>query len=270
MGIEQDIAGDWHAALAALAWQVDLGLSDISAESPLNRYELPEPIKAPPPAPIIAPVKAAPPPEPEAPNPETAVHAARDAANRADTLDALRNALAAFEHCELKRGARNLVFADGNPKARVLILGEAPGVEEDREGRPFVGRAGQLLDRMFAAIGLGRTSPDPETALYITNTLPWRPPQNRDPSLDEIAMMRPFVERHIALVNPDVIVLVGNTPLQTILNTKGILRARGIWTEALGKAVLPMTHPAYLLRNPAAKREAWADLLSLQAKLRNS
>lgn len=270
MGIEQDIAGDWHAALAALAWQVDLGLSDISAESPLNRYELPEPIKAPPPAPITTPVKAAPPPEPEAPNPEAAVHAARDAANRTDTLDALRNALAAFEHCELKRGARNLVFADGNPKARVLILGEAPGVEEDREGRPFVGRAGQLLDRMFAAIGLARTSPDPETALYITNTLPWRPPQNRDPSLDEIAMMRPFVERHIALVNPDVIVLVGNTPLQTILNTKGILRARGIWTEALGKPVLPMTHPAYLLRNPIAKREAWADLLSLQARLRNS
>ena len=269
MGIEQDIAGDWHAALAALAWQVDLGLTDISAESPLNRYDLPEPIKAPPPAPILAaPKVTAPPPEPEAPNPEAAIFAARDAANRAETLEALRAALAAFEHCELKRGARNLVFADGNPKARVLILGEAPGVEEDREGRPFVGRAGQLLDKMFAAIGLARTSADPATALYITNTLPWRPPQNRDPSPDEIAMMRPFVERHIALVNPDIIVLVGNTPLQTILNTKGILRARGIWTEALGKPVLPMTHPAYLLRNPIAKREAWADLLSLQAKLR--
>ncbi len=269
MGIDSNIAGDWHAALAALAWQVDLGLTDISAETPLNRYDLPEPIKAPAPAPIIAAPKVTPPPpEPEAPNPEAAIFAARAAANGCETLEALREAVAAFEHCELKRGARNLVFADGNPKARVLILGEAPGVEEDREGRPFVGRAGLLLDRMFAAIGFARTSPDPETALYITNTLPWRPPQNRDPSLDEIAMMRPFVERHIALINPDVIVLVGNTPLQTLLNTKGILRARGNWTEALGKPVLPMTHPAYLLRNPIAKREAWADLLSLQTKLR--
>lgn len=270
MGIEQDIAADWHAALAALAWQVDLGLSDISAEAPLDRYDLPEPIKAPPPAPIVAAAKPAPPPEPEAPNPDAAIITAREAAAHAETLEDLRAAIAAFEHCELKRGARNLVFADGNPKARVLILGEAPGVEEDREGRPFVGRAGQFLDRMFAAIGLSRTSPDPETALYITNTLPWRPPQNRDPTPEEIAMMRPFVERHIALINPDVIVLVGNTPLQTILNIKGILRARGTWTEALGKPVLPMTHPAYLLRNPIAKREAWADLLSLQAKLHSA
>ncbi|MDO8983352.1 uracil-DNA glycosylase family protein [Cypionkella sp.] len=269
MGIEHDIAGDWHAALAALAWQVDLGLTDISAESPLNRYDLPEPIKAPPPTPIIAaPKTPTPPPEPETPNPDAAIFAARAAASQCETLEALREALASFEHCELKRGARNLVFADGNPKARVLILGEAPGVEEDREGRPFVGREGQLLDKMFAAIGLSRTAPDPETAIYITNSLPWRPPQNRDPSPDEIAMMRPFVERHIALINPDVIVLVGNTPLQTILNTKDILRARGNWTEALGKLVLPMTHPAYLLRNPIAKREAWADLLSLHAKLR--
>jgi uracil-DNA glycosylase family 4 len=168
----------------------------------------------------------------------------------------------------LKKGARNLVFSDGNPSARVLILGEAPGVEEDRLGRPFVGRAGQLLDLMFAAIGLARHSSDAATALYITNVMPWRPPQNRDPEPQEIAMMRPFVERHIALVNPDVVVLVGNTPLQAVLNTKGILKLRGHWTEALGKPVLPMTHPAYLLRNPAAKREAWADLLSLQAKLR--
>lgn len=270
MGIADDIAGDWHAALAALAWQVELGLTDISAEAPLDRYDLPEPIKPPPAAPPVVAPKAPlpPPPEPEAPNPDAAIHAARDAANRAATLEDLREALAAYEHCDLKKGARNLVFADGNPKARVLILGEAPGVEEDREGRPFVGRAGQLLDRMFAAIGISRTSPDPATAVYIFNTMPWRPPQNRDPSPQEIAMMRPFVERHIALVDPDLIVLMGNTPLQTVMQTKGILRLRGIWAEAWGKPVLPMTHPAYLLRNPAAKREAWADLLSLKAKLR--
>jgi DNA polymerase len=159
------------------------------------------------------------------------------------------------------------VFADGNPEARVLILGEAPGAEEDREGRPFVGRAGQLLDRMFAAIGLARTAPDPESALYITNVLPWRPPGNRDPEPGEIAMLRPFVERHISLVDPEVIVVMGNTPLDALTGARGILRARGVWTEALGRPLLPMTHPAYLLRNPAAKREAWADLLALQARL---
>ena len=195
------------------------------------------------------------------------VDLARAAANAARSLEDLRAAIVGFDHCDLKKGARNTVFADGNPAARVLILGEAPGADEDREGRPFVGRAGQLLDKMFAAIGLSRTSPDAATALYITNVLPWRPPGNRDPEPVEIAMMLPFVERHIALVDPAVIVVVGNTPLFALTGTKGILRARGNWTMALGKPVLPMTHPAYLLRNPAAKREAWADLLSLKARL---
>ena len=183
------------------------------------------------------------------------------------TLDELRTALTAFEGCELRRGAKNTVFADGNPAARVLILGEAPSREEDAEGRPLVGRPGQLLDLMFAAIGLSRTSPHPAQALYITNVMPWRPPQNRDPEPDEIAMMLPFVERHIALVNPDFIVCMGNAPCLALLGTKGILRLRGTWAQALGKPVLPMTHPDHLLRNPASKREAWADLLSLKARL---
>ena len=179
----------------------------------------------------------------------------------------MRSALEGFDLCELKRGAKTTVFAGGNPAARVLILGEAPGREEDAEGLPFVGRAGQLLDRMFAAIGLSRGSPDPATALYITNVMPWRPPQNRDPEPGEIAMMRPFVERHIALVGPDVIVAMGNVPCLCLLGTKGILRLRGIWATALGKPVLPMVHPAYLLRTPSAKREAWADLLALKGRL---
>mgnify|MGYP000140234930 FL=1 len=268
MGIETDIANDWHAALAALAWQVELGVSDIVGETPLDRYDLPEPVKPAPPPPPQRASAVAPMPEPIAAAPDAAIHAASDAANRATSRDGLRDALAAFDLCELKKGARNLVFCDGNPNARVLVLGEAPGREEDLQGRPFVGAAGQLLDRMFAAIGLSRNSPDPATALYITNVMPWRPPQNRDPSPDEIAMMRPFVERHITLVDPDVIVVMGNTPLQALLKTKGILRARGTWAQALGKPVLPMAHPAYLLRKPEAKREAWADLLSLQAKLR--
>ena len=198
---------------------------------------------------------------------EDAVARARDLAAQAGTLAELQAAMAGFEHCELKRGAKSLVFGDGNPQARLLLLGEAPGREEDQEGRPFVGRAGQLLDLMFAAIGFSRTEPDPGQALYLTNVLPWRPPQNRDPAPEEIAMFRPFVERHIALVDPEVIVLLGNIPCQTLLNQKGILRLRGGWTTALGRPVLPMTHPAYLLRNPAAKREAWADLLSLKEKL---
>jgi DNA polymerase len=193
---------------------------------------------------------------------------ATEAAAQADDLAALRTALAAFEHCDLKRGAKSLVFADGLPGARVMLVGEAPGRDEDLEGRPFVGRAGQLLDRMFAAIGLSRRATDPALALYITNVMVWRPPQNRDPTPDEVAMLLPFLQRHIALADPEVIVVMGNTPLSALLGVKGITRLRGQWAEALGKPVLPMVHPADLLRNPAAKREAWADLLSLKAHLR--
>jgi DNA polymerase len=267
MGIATDIADDWHAALAALAWQVEAGVDEVISDAPVNRYDLA----------AEAPKLAKPAPQTNAPRQDLAapptlavdaVAAAKSAAARAMTLEELRSALAGFDLCELKRGARNTVFADGNPAARVLVLGEAPGAEEDREGRPFVGRAGQLLDKMFAAIGLSRASPAPETALYITNVMPWRPPGNRDPEPAEIAMMLPFVERHIALVDPQVIVVMGNTPLFALTGGKGILRARGTWTTALGKPLLPMTHPAYLLRNPAMKREAWADLLSLQARLR--
>ena len=262
MGIATEIADDWHAALAALAWEVEAGADETIQDTPVNRYELateaPKPLAA----------KAVSPPVAVDPIQADPVAAARSAAARAQSLDTLREAITGFDLCDLKKGARNTVFADGNPKARVLILGEAPGAEEDREGRPFVGRAGQLLDRMFAAIGLSRTSPDSESAFYITNVMPWRPPGNRDPEPAEIAMMMPFVERHIALVDPQVIIAVGNTSLFALTGHKGILRARGNWGQALGKPLLPMTHPAYLLRNPAAKREAWADLLSLQQRLR--
>lgn len=262
MGIAADIADDWHAALAALAWQVEAGADETIGDTPVNRYELAAEAPKPAAKPMAAPL-------PVGPTGADPVEVARAAAECAKSLDELREAITAFDLCELKKGARNTVFADGNPAARVLILGEAPGAEEDREGRPFVGRAGQLLDKMFAAIGLARTSPDPEAALYITNVLPWRPPGNRDPEPAEIAMMRPFVERHIALVDPAVIVVMGNTPLDALTGHRGILRARGNWSQALGKPLLPMTHPAYLLRNPGAKREAWADLLSLQARLRD-
>jgi len=255
MGIIDDIAGDWQASLAALAWQVDLGVDQIIGDAAMNRYDL---VAVPAAVPTAQVAEAAAP----AGGP---VAAARQMAARAGTLKELQAAIAAYDHCEIRRGARNLVFADGNPEARVLILGEAPGVEDDKEGRPFVGRAGQLLDRMFAAIGLSRTSPDPATALYLTHVMPWRPPQDRDPVPDEIAMMRPFVERHIALLDPQVIVVVGQTPCHALLNTRG---QRGVWTSALGKPVLPMLPPSTLLRQQALKREAWADLLALQARLR--
>lgn len=251
-----DSALDFHGLRALLQWQVELGIDEAIGDVPVNRYETP--VAAPKTvAPVVAAAQTG---VPEAPD---AMDAACRAAAGANDLDALRAALETYEHCELKRGARNLVFSDGVPGARLMIIGEAPGREEDREGRPFVGRAGQMLDRMLAAIGMSR-----KENVYITNVMPWRPPQNADPTPDEIAMMRPFVKRHVELAAPDVVILVGNISCQAVLDTRGITKLRGTWTEAWGKPALPMFHPAYLLRMPAAKRAAWADLLAVQARLR--
>ncbi|MBO9474267.1 uracil-DNA glycosylase [Shimia sp. R10_1] len=254
---------DYHTARALLEWQVELGATEALLDAPFNRYEAP---KEAPKAKKSAAQPAQPMPVQPVPEVDTAAEA-EAVAQRAQSLDELEAALAAFEHCDLKRGARNLVFADGNPAARVMIIGEAPGRDEDREGKPFVGRAGQLLDRMLAAIDLDRAAPVSEDAVYITNVLPWRPPQNRDPKPEEIAMLRPFLARHVELAAPDVIILMGNIACDAVLGRRGITRLRGNWQEAFGKPVLPMLHPADLLRKPAAKREAWADLLSLKAKL---
>ncbi|WP_226782969.1 uracil-DNA glycosylase [Oceaniglobus trochenteri] len=259
---------DFDALHAALAWQVELGVTEAIGDVPVDRYETPA--EAPkvaavaPPAPLAAPPTAGHAAPVQGPDP---VAIARDAAGRAPDLAALRAALADFDGCELKRGARNTVFADGAPGARVMVIGEAPGRDEDIAGKPFVGRAGQLLDRMFDAIGMQRTA-EGRDGLYITNILPWRPPQNRDPEPAEIAMMLPFVERHVELANPEILVLMGNISCHALLGRKGITRLRGAWAEALNRPALPMFHPAYLLRNPLAKREAWHDLLMLQARLR--
>ncbi len=277
-----------EALKAALAWQAELGADAPIGEAPVDRFAesraeadrrntvAPRPGgAAPPAAPEATPAAAADGPSPPAaafvPE-EDPLEKAKRLAAAADSLEALREAIAAFDGFEIRKGARNLVFADGNPQARVMIVGEAPGRDEDRIGRPFVGRAGQLLDRMFAAIGLSREAEDPAHALYITNVLNWRPPQNREPTPEEIAMALPFLARHIALVDPAVLVLMGNTALSALLGRKGITRMRGQWQEVdlpgLGpKPALPMFHPAYLLRNPHAKREAWADLLALKAWL---
>ncbi|MEM1237763.1 MAG: uracil-DNA glycosylase [Pseudomonadota bacterium] len=248
-------AMEWHKAAAELAWQVEGGVTEAIGETPVNRYELeavPEK-KSPPVSEVAAPAMVT-----EA-NP---VAEAEALAAGAGSLEELAVAQASFDHCELKRGARNFVFSDGIAGAPIMILGEAPGRDEDREGKPFVGRAGQLLDKMLGAIGRSRT-----TDVYITNVLPWRPPQNRDPKPDEVAMMMPFVRRHIALAAPKVLIAMGNHSCQALLAKKGITRLRGQWHEALDLPVLPMLHPAYLLRQPHAKRQAWEDLLALNARI---
>jgi len=255
-----------HDALASLVWQIELGATEAICDAPINRYDLPDKVAKP----TAAPKAEGRPAAPVAPESSDPVAVARASATAAQDRDALRAALGAYPHCDLKRGARNLVFCDGNPAARVMIIGEAPGRDEDLQGLPFVGRAGQLLDRMLAAIGLSRGADAPQEAVYITNVLPWRPPQNRDPSTEEIAMMRPFVARHVDLIAPDLIVLMGNISCDAGLGKRGITRLRGTWAEAYGKPALPMFHPAYLLRTPAAKREAWADLLALKARLREA
>lgn len=249
---------DYWSAKALLEWQVELGATEALCEAPVNRYDLEQPVpkaKA-----ASGPGAAvAPPPKPKPVDP---VVVARKAAKAAPALPSLKAALEAFDHCDLKRGARNLVFSDGQPGARVMVIGEAPGREEDIQGKPFVGRAGELLDKMLGAIDLAR-----DKNVYISNVLPWRPPQNRDPLPAEIAMMVPFLERHVELAQPDILVLMGNISCQAVLGKRGITRLRGQWDQAWGKPVLPMFHPAYLLRQPYQKRAAWADLLELKARL---
>ncbi|MDO9526708.1 MAG: uracil-DNA glycosylase [Gemmobacter sp.] len=271
MGIGTDIAevwtGDWDAAMAALSWQFDLGATEAISDAPVNRYEIgdtPRPVGAVSRNPVASPAPVARVP-PTASDPAAV---ARAMAAEASDLAKLAEIQASYDLCDLRKGARRFVFADGRPSARVMILGGAPDREEDMGGAPFVGRAGQLLDRMLAAIGLSRTAPDVLQAVYLANILPWRPTGDRGPTPDELSMMMPFVERHITLASPEVLVLMGDLPCTAVLGQVGITRLRGQWSQALGLPVLPMCHPDYLLRNPHAKREAWADLLTLQARLR--
>ena len=188
-------------------------------------------------------------------------------AKTATTLDELAAALDNFEGCGLKKTAKSTVFSDGVSSARIMIVGEAPGRDEDRTGKPFVGRSGQLLDDMMATIGLSRAG-----NLYIANVIPWRPPGNRAPSVDELETCKPFILRQIELVAPEIIVLVGGTSAKTLLNTEtGITRLRGKWQtlEIGGRDIpaLPFFHPAYVLRRPETKIDVWADLCALKQKL---
>jgi uracil-DNA glycosylase len=255
--------------VAALRWLVEAGADEAIGEKPVDRYALSAqpalPRSAPVPgAPVVRPAPSAPLPAPTA-----AVQSARTLAAAARSVAELAEALGAFDGCPLKRTATNLVFADGNPEARVMLIGEAPGADEDRLGKPFVGVSGQLLDRMLAGIGLDRRS------AYITNIIFWRPPGNRPPTAAEVACL-PFVERHIELASPELLVLLGAPSAQTILaRNDGISRLRGRWFpyQSAGLAhpvpAIPTYHPAYLLRQPGQKRAAWRDWLAILSRLKN-
>jgi DNA polymerase len=256
-------------AAEALRWWSEAGVDLALDETPHDRFAesaAPTARRSP------APVAAAPSRAPEDPKlapaltaaPDEAARSARETAAAARSLEELRAALERFDGCSLKTTATQLVFSDGAPDARIMLVGEAPGGDEDRIGRPFVGRAGQLIDRMLASIGLDRTK------VYIANVVPWRPPGNRTPTPQETAVCLPFVRRQIALVAPRLLVCLGGSATQTLLGVKeGITRTRGIWRDYEGDdgatiPALPMFHPAYLLRQPAAKRQAWADLRKLR------
>jgi len=269
---------DPATALDLLRWYVEMGADEAIGEVARDRLVPAEPVPVARPASPLAPAQIVPrpaapatrvaPPGTFAESLAEAAQSARRLAANADSIEVLAALVAAFDDCPLKRTATKTVFIDGNPAAPVMFIGEAPGADEDRIGRPFVGRAGQLLDRMLAAIGLDRSM------VQITNVIYWRPPGNRKPTTAEIAACLPFVLRHIALANPRVLILCGGTAASALLPVSdGITRLRGRWFElavpGLDKPVptLPMFHPAFLLRTPERKRETWRDLLALKARL---
>jgi len=259
-------AMDRAALLAALRLQIEWGADEALAEGPVDRATAQAALTAAPAAPAIASRTQTAVAPPVALLPAGPAAAARLAGGAQD-LDALRAAIAATDS-PLRDTATNLVFADGAPGSGLMLVGEAPGADEDRIGKPFVGTSGQLLDRMFASIGLDRSRD-----FYVTNILPWRPPGNRTPTDAEVNLFLPFVLRHIALVRPRHVVLLGGVAAKALLRAKdGITRLRGRWHAMEGEdggrlPTLPTLHPAYLLRNPAAKREAWADLVLLRRTL---
>lgn len=264
-----------------LNWYADAGVDIALEDAPVNRFEqsaVPvETEKARPrtgasrPNRVTAPTTASSPTpvpgrsEPTIPD-AGAVQQAQILAHAADSLEALKQAISGFEGCNLKFTARSTVFGDGVPGAPLMLIGEAPGRDEDEQGLPFVGRSGQLLDRMLAAIGLDRTN------VYISNILPWRPPGNRTPSPAETEICRPFIERHIELAQPELLMLVGGSAAKTLLNTKsGIMSLRGKWNKVTiadrEYSAMPCLHPAYLLRTPGHKGLAWKDLLAVKERL---
>lgn len=261
-----------HNPAALLRWYVDQGVDEAIGEDAIDRFALPPVAVAAVRQPAPAAPSRAPVPAPRAPVPLESpqlVEDARALAERCMSLAELEEAVRAFEGCTLKRTAKNTVFADGTAGAAVMIVGEAPGGDEDRLGKPFVGVSGQLMDRMMAAIGLSR-----EGGFYITNILFWRPPGNRTPTLAEQAMCLAFTRRHIELARPKLLVLAGGVSAKALLDTTdGIMRLRGKWvtyrlSDGTEIPAMPTFHPAYLLRTPASKRQSWQDLLAIDRKLK--
>lgn len=274
---------DRGTATELLHHQIEAGADEALLDAPVDRYAVAARKPAPEPAPAPTPARARPPVAAEAaattgdPGPlhstDATVRGAEALAQAATGLAELEASLEGFDGCALKKTATNTVFADGDPSGGIMFLGEAPGADEDRQGLPFVGVSGQLLDRMIQWIGLSR-----ETNAYISNIIFWRPPGNREPSTAEIAICRPFVERHIELAAPRVLVFLGGPSAKTMLQkSEGITRLRGRWFDyrTAGMqardeppiAAMPTFHPAYLLRSPQHKREAWRDLLAIRARL---
>lgn len=268
---------DRQNARDALIWQLEAGIDECIGETPTDRFV--QPVEA------IVPEAPAPSStsagstvrrigerpaddQPPAAEPIMGIQNAWDIASTCTSVAELEAAVRTFDGCALKKTATNTVFADGNPEAKIMFIGEAPGADEDRQGKPFVGVSGQLLNKMVASIGLDRSG------FYITNIVFWRPPGNRTPTTNEIALCLPFVERHIELVDPDILVPLGGPAAKTLLGVQqGITRLRGKWhsyqTTNLPAPIdaLPFFHPAYLLRSPAHKRESWLDLLMIKEKL---
>jgi DNA polymerase len=263
------MSADVKAARDLLAFYVETGVDAVLGEEPVDRFA----DEAPPAAPVVQRPERRPASQPApavsaAPTllpPDAAAAEAREAARKAQTLDELRAILEGFDGCALKQTATQLVFADGNPQAKLMLVGEAPGRDEDLEGKPFVGRSGQLLDRMLTAIGLDRTS------VYIANVVPWRPPGNRTPSPQETQVCLPFIQRQIELCDPDVLVCLGGPSAETLLGQKGITKIRGRWfsyqTGTREVRAMPTFHPAFLLRSPLQKRFAWRDFLAIKKVL---
>jgi uracil-DNA glycosylase len=251
-----------------LRWLLEMGADEIITEAPVDRLKpKPKPQAPLPQSPAASRLDLRALPS-RAASSDQAIGDARAVAAACTSLADIAAALRQFDACPLKRTATNLVFADGNPEARVMFIGEAPGRDEDEQGKPFVGRSGQFLDRMLAAIGLSRHSADPQTAAFITNVIYWRPPGNRKPTDAETLMCLPFVMQTIELAKPEFLVCLGATPTQRLLETtEGILKLRGTWRDFNGIPLLPTLHPAYLLRQPAQKRLVWRDLLSLRRRL---
>lgn len=268
---------DLKDSLEILKWQIEMGVDEIIGEERMNHLQATvmatkpvslelekettskrEPSKS------LIPEDA---PQSKVVNKAKALEDAEQLVSEVSTRQELKEALEAFQHCSFRNTAKNLVFSDGNPQAWLMVLGEAPGRDEDIMGKPFVGVSGKLLDKIFSEAGLARTNTQPQDSIYISNSINWRPPGNRTPTTQEIEMFRPFIWKHIELIKPKILMLTGNIACTAILNKAGITKLRGTWEKIDYMDVMPTVHPAFLLRNPIFKQHIWQDILAIKKKL---